>query len=95
MKNTIKAEKGYRVSYYFEKCTIASHTNKYGKVYDGDKLIMTAEIISYEDYIDEKENNECFKQLEVFTTVNGNQFVYWTYTEFNLNYLTKIIKEQK
>lgn len=90
MKNTIKAKKGYSVAYYFEKCAIASHTNKYGKVYDGEELIMTAEVISYEDYIYEKENNECFKQLEVFTTEKGNQFIYWIDTEFSRDYLTKV-----
>lgn len=90
MKNTIKANVGYSVAYYFEKCAIASHTSKYGKLYDGEKFITACEIISYEDYIYEKVNNECFRQLEVFTTEKGNQFIYWMDTEIGSEYLTKV-----
>ena len=93
MRNTIKAKHGYSVKYFERKNAIATHWTRFGKVYDGDELIMTAAVRSYEDYLDEKEQNECFVQYEVFTTEKGNQFIYWGDTEFGFDYITKVTKE--
>ena len=95
MKDTIKAKVGYSVKYIFRKCSIAEHTTKYAKVYDGEKLMFVAEVITMEDYKDEKKQNECFIFFEEFTTIKGNRFIYWGDTETGADYLTKIIKEKK
>ena len=95
MKDTIKAKEGYSVSYYSRKNCIATHWTKMAEIYDGKNFIMRAEVKTYEEYLDEKENNECFRQHEVFTTVKGNQFIYWGDTEINCDYITKVLKSKE
>lgn len=92
MKDTIKAVNGYSVKYAFLKCAIASHTNKVAILFDGEKQITAGEVKTFEEYKDEKENNECFVFYEKFTTAKGNEFIYWGDTEFGLEYFTKIEK---
>lgn len=45
-----------------------------------------------EDYIDEYKNdgNECAVKYEVFTTIHGNQFIYWGCLETSEDYITKV-----
>ena len=85
MRNTIKAKVGYRVR--------KSKANENLRaVYDGEDLLFVAELRSMDDYIDEYKNggNECAVKYEVFTTVNGNQFIYWGCTETNEDFITKV-----
>lgn len=89
MRNTIKAKNGYRVVKV--KNII---TGKEGwRIDDGSEPLFVAQKRTYEDYQDEKQQNECFKQCEVFTTVKGNQFIYWRDEEINADYITKVPKE--
>ena len=48
---------------------------------------------SYEDYKDEERQNEMFRRYEVFTTVKGNQFIYWRDEEIDADYITKVSRE--
>ena len=86
MKNTIKAKDGFRVislrnrDSRMEICAI----------FDGRKPLFIAQKCTYEDYQDEKQKNECFNQCEIFTTVKGNQFIYWRDEEIDTDYITKV-----
>ena len=89
MRNTIKAKNGYRVVKV--KNII---TGKEGwRIDDGIEPLFVAQKRTYEDYQDEKRQNECFKQCEVFTTLKGNQFIYWRDEEIDADYITKVPKE--
>lgn len=92
MRDTIKAMYGYSVRYAFQKCAIASHTDKVAILYDGERQITAGQYRTWEDYTEEKENNECFIFYEKFTTAKGNEFIYWGDTEFGFEYFTKIEK---
>ena len=99
MRDTIKAKDGYRVcglrkdgelyalaSWHFtdEECT---HLRL---LLDGDRIIMVACLISFDEYQKEKEQNEMFHLCEKFTTQVGNRFIYWRDEETDTDYLTKI-----
>lgn len=43
-----------------------------------------------EDYLEEKEGNECFNLCEVFTTQKGNQYIYWRDEEIDEDRITKV-----
>lgn len=92
MKDTIKAENGYRVVYLRNKET--KEKTGFAKVYDGNNCLMIAEIRSYEDYEDEviNQNNEMATLYEVFTTTKENQFLYWRDIETDEDFITKIEK---
>lgn len=85
MKNTIKAKNGYIVKQLKSDPTQV-------RVYDGDELLFEGERRSYEDYVEEvvNEGNEMARKCEVFTTVKGNQFVYWRDEEADWDLITKI-----
>jgi hypothetical protein len=85
MKNTIQAKVGYRIKRIKNK-------ENYRVILDGDEVLFIAEVKSMEDYIDECKsgNNECAEEYEVFTTIKGNQFIYWGDYEINADYITKI-----
>ena len=85
MRNTIKAKVGYEVRH------LKSNPDTI-RVYDGDECLFQGTLRTYEDYVDECKNggDETAVQYEVFTTVEGNQFVYWRCEEYNEDYLTKI-----
>ena len=99
MNNTITAKQGYRV------CTLKEGTDLYELasfnfdetdmknvkvVADGTSLVMFALLVPYKDYLEEREENECFNLCEVFTTRKGNQYVYWRDEEIDLDCITKI-----
>lgn len=86
MRNTITAKIGYRMK--------KSKTNENLRaVYDGDILLFVGELRSMEDYIDECKNgnNECAIKYEVFTTIYGNQFIYWGDIETGEDFITKVV----
>lgn len=85
MRNTITAKVGYRVKK-------SKANEKLRAVYDGENLLFVGELRSMEDYIDEYKNgnNECAVKYEVFTTINGNQFIYWGCTETGEDFITKV-----
>ena len=87
MRNTIKAKVGYEVRHLKSKPDTV-------RVYDGDNFIFEGEMRTYEDYVDELVNagNEAAHKCEVFTTVKGNQFVYWRDEEADWDLITKIKK---
>ena len=87
MRNTIKAKVGYEVRHLKSKPDTI-------RVYDGDNFLFEGEMRTYEDYVDElvNGNDETAVRCEVFTTVKGNQFVYWRCEEYDEDYLTKIEK---
>lgn len=90
MKETIKAKVGYRVRRDRDE---AGHR----WVFDGDQPLMSARIRSREDFIDEvlQQNNDSAALLEVFVTVKGNKFAYWTDLETGEDFLTKIAEADK
>lgn len=87
MRNTIKAKVGYEVR------RLKSNPNCVG-VYDGDECLFQGILRTYEDYVDEcvEGGDETAVRCEIFTTVKGNQFVYWRCEEYDEDYLTKIEK---
>lgn len=87
MRNTIKAKVGYEVHRLKSKPDAV-------RVYDGDNFLFQGTLRTYEDYIDEcvEGGDETAVRCEVFTTVKGNQFVYWRCEEYDEDYLTKIEK---
>lgn len=89
MRDTIKAKDGYHV---VKVRNIATSEEGY-RIDDGCNPLFVAQKRSYEDYQDEKQQNECFNQCEVFTTVRGNQFIYWRDEEIDADYITKVPKE--
>ena len=88
MKDTIKAKEGYWIG----KNQMLSYN--YGEnaraVLDGQKVVMICTMTSLEEYQENREQNECFMQCEVFTTRDGNQFIYWTDIETGEDFITKI-----
>lgn len=87
MRNTIKAKTGYVVK------RLKNNPDAI-RLYDGDNFLFQGTLRTYEDYVDEcvNGNDETAVKYEVFTTVKGNQFVYWQSREFEEDYLTKIEK---
>lgn len=80
MRDTIKPAKGYSMDIHNCICTIL----------DGDNVILKALLRSYNDYLAEKRGNECFVQYEVFTTNDGQQFIYWVDWELDADYITRV-----
>lgn len=89
MRNTIKAKDGYRV---VKVKNIITGEEAY-RIDDGCNPLFVAQMRSYEDYKDEERQNEMFRRYEVFTTVKGNQFIYWRDEETNADYITKVSRE--
>lgn len=85
MRNTIKAKVGYVIWHY------ASEPNKL-IVCDGDDVLFEGEHRSWEDYKEEvlKGRNEMAHKVEVFTTMKGNQFIYWRDEESDEDFITKV-----
>ena len=85
MRNTIKAKVGYEVRRLKSKPDAI-------RVYDGDEFLFQGTLRTYEDYVDEcvNGNDETAVRCEVFTTVKGNQFVYWRDEEADWDLITKI-----
>lgn len=88
MRNTIKAKDGYHV----RKIRKNVAGEELYRIYDGAQPLFIAQKIDWEDYKDEKEQNECFNLCEVFTTEKGNQFIYWRDEEIDADYITKVEK---
>ena len=89
MRNTIKAKDGYRV---VKVKNIITGEEEY-RIDDGCNPLVVAQMRSYEDYKDEERQNEMFRRCEVFTTVDGNQFIYWRDEETDEDYITKVPRE--
>ena len=85
MRNTIKAKIGYTVRK-------SKSMENFRAVFDGEELLFVGDLRSMEDYIDEYKNggNECAVKYEVFTTIHGNQFIYWGCLETSEDYITKV-----
>lgn len=90
MKDTIKAKEEYRV---VKVRNIITGEEGY-RIDDGAQPLFVAQKRTWEDYKDEKEQNECFNQCEVFTTAKGNQFIYWRDEEIDADYITKVPKPE-
>ena len=89
MKDTIKAKDGYRI---VKVRNIITGEALY-RIDDGCTPLFVAQKRSYEDYQDEKRQNEMFRFCEIFTTVKGNQFIYWRDDEIDADYITKVPKD--
>ena len=105
MKNTIKANIGYvvkavkaeKVNDIIAICDFIPLMDEpvFKIVKDGEETVMIAEMVPFNEFCYQRENNECFRVLDVFTTVKGNQFVYWTDIENcgafgSADYITKV-----
>lgn len=91
MRDTIKAKDGYRI---VKVKNIITGEEGY-RIDDGCNPLFVAQKRSYEDYKDEERQNEMFRRCEVFTTVKGNQFIYWRDEEIDADYITKVPKEEQ
>ena len=91
MRDTIKAKDGYHV---VKVRNIATGEEGY-RIDDGCNPLFVAQKRSYKDYKDEERQNEMFRRYEVFTTVKGNQFIYWRDEEIDADYITKVPKEEQ
>lgn len=89
MIDTIKAKVGYHVV----KVRNVITGEECWRIDDGHTPLFVAERRSYDDYLYEMNDNEMFNLCEVFTTVKGNQFIYWCDEEINADYITKVPKE--
>lgn len=89
MKDTIKAKDGYRIV----KVKNIITGEEGWRIDDGCTPLFVAQKRTYEDYQDEKRQNECFNQCEVFTTRKGNQFIYWRDEEIDTDFITRVPKE--
>lgn len=66
---TIKSQKGgYRLC--FERST-----SEY-LVIEDNFIVMSAKRMTFDDFVFEIEQNECFNIFEVFETLRGNKFIY-------------------
>ena len=88
MRNTIKAKNGYRVKKV--KNIITGEVAR--AILDGDDILFVAVERTYDDYKEEERDNEMFNRCEIFTTVQGNQYIYWRDEELDADYVTKINK---
>lgn len=86
MRNTIKAKEGYICRKIRNKIT----SEERYVVYDGSKFVMEACSADYDTYLYNYSYNEEFCLFEVFTTVKGNQFIYWYDKETLEDFLTKV-----
>ena len=82
-EDTIKAKEGYRV----HKVKTDSSLRV---LRDGEEIVMVARIMTYSEFMDELDENECFGVCEVFHTVKGNKFLYARDEEGDDDYLIKI-----
>ena len=89
MRDTIKAKEGYRV---VKVRNIVTQEEGY-RIDDGCEPLFVAQKRSYEDYLYEKDDNEMFNLCEIFTTLKGNQYIYWRDEEIDADYITKVPKE--
>lgn len=91
MRNTIQSKLGYKVRYF--DCSLNDNGDNV-LVMEGIHTLFTAKERTMDDYIDECKNgnNECAVKYEVFTTVEGNQFIYWGDTETCEDFITKVIE---
>ena len=85
MKDTIIAKNGYRVK---KVRNIVTGEIAY-RIDDGEQPLFVAQKKSREEYESNKSENEEFMVCEVFTTVKGNQFIYWRDNELDEDYITK------
>lgn len=90
MRDTIKAKVGYRVRLY-KGVEVEGYDNPC-LLRDGDNLVMLAQLRSYNEFEEEvlDGGNEAARLYEKFTTVKGNQYLYWRDDEADEDYLTKI-----
>lgn len=93
LRDTIKAKDGYRVRRVIHVIT----GEEAWRVDDGDHPVMLVQKRSWEEYLDERENNEEFYIFEIFTTVKGNQYIYWTDSmgDPEGDFITLVPKEDK
>lgn len=88
MRNTIEAKHG---GYHCRKLyRNEEHTDFIYMVMDGEQPVMYANPVDWKFYISEKEGNECFNLCEVFTTIKGNQFIYFRDEEIDVDYIVKV-----
>ena len=86
MKDTIKAKYGYRV----RKVRNIFTGEEMFRIDDGLVPICIVKKRSYEDYKCDMANNEAATTCEIFTTVHGNQFIYWRDNEIDEDFITKV-----
>lgn len=91
MKDTIKAKYGYTVT---KVKNIMTGETAY-IIRDGSKNLFIAQKVSEEDYKAEKEQNEAYYFCETFTTIEGDQFIYWRDNELDEDYITQITSKNK
>lgn len=85
MKDTIKADEGYRVVRVSDG-TLGQRTVE---LMDGGEPLFLAKDTSFAEYAEAREKNEAFNLCEVFTTVDGVQYIYWRNEEEGEDCITR------
>lgn len=68
MKDTIKSRKGYEIVFH----------GKHPVVLEGEEIILRPYIADWQTFEEHKNYNSTFQLMEIFTDINGIQWVYWT-----------------
>ena len=85
MRITITSKRG---GYTVRKVVSRNTGRRMLRVDDGDTPLFYAERRTFEDYLDEKKQNECFQFCEYFEATDGVRWIYWRDEENNCDYLT-------
>ena len=83
-KDTIIAKEGYKIRFPKNKLKNVRY------LFDGENLIMIAEVMELNEFEYELLENECFRVCEVFTTLTGNKYIYCRDEEADIDYLVKV-----
>lgn len=83
-KDTIRAKEGYKIRFSKNKLKNVKY------LFDGENLIMIAEVMELNEFEKELSENECFGVCEVFTTLKGNKYIYCRDEEADIDYLVEV-----
>ena len=83
-KDTIIAKEGYKIRFSKNKLKNVIY------LFDGENLIMIAEVMELNEFEYELLENECFGVCEVFTTLKGDKYIYCRDEEADIDYLVKV-----
>ena len=72
------------------KCIHLTKENSYGILFVGTEPLFKGKIMSFNDFKEEYEDNECMKLYEIFKTKKDNKFIYACDIEINQDYLIKV-----
>lgn len=87
MKDTIKAQLG---GYKVVPVVNAITGEKGVRIDDGHQPLFAAKLTDMDEYLSNQTGNDCFNFCEVFSTVDGKQYIYWRDEEANEDFITPV-----